>query len=330
MSKPDNRSQISLNKAVQMQSTTIHLPGSGQPNVMFAFDPSAPALRQPMNLQPLSRNPRTEQWLAPGASDSTSNEAFCTVTTPYYQLRTLIVEAPIDKIRQVAEEAYRVLLADIIDSSHPQLTRFWNYLPQINVGAGDNEVYRQFCWGRAEAFEAHAVALPAATAIGSHDNQLRITALSSTSDTRVQHIENPRQVSAYKYPKEYGPRSPSFARATWVEREATGVLLLSGTSSIVEHNTLHSGNLTAQVAETKRNVDHLIQYFTTQVDNVDKQLQPIAMRFYLRDPADQALAEEAYTQHFEGYPAANFFIADICREDLSMEIEGVFAPNTPT
>lgn len=313
-----------------MQFTSIHLPGLGQPNVMFAFDPSAPASKRPMNLQPLNRSAPAEQWLAPGASDSTNNEAFCTVTTPYYQLRTLIVEAPIDKIRQVAEQAYRALLADITSSSHPQLVRFWNYLPQINVGVGDAEVYRQFCWGRAEAFEAHAVALPAATAIGSHDNQLRITALSSTSDTQVQHIENPRQVSAYKYPKEYGPRSPSFARATWVERDATGLLLLSGTSSIVEHNTLHSGNLTAQVAETKRNIDHLIQNFATQIDTSPMQLQPLAMRFYLRDPAAQALAEAAYTEHFEGYPAANFFVADICREDLSMEIEGVFAPNTAT
>lgn len=297
---------------------------------MFAFDPSAPAAKRPMNLEPLSRHPKGEQWLAPGTSQSTSNDAFCTVTTPYYQLRSLIVEAPIDAIRQVAEEAYRALLADIAASTHPQLTRFWNYLPQINAGAGDNEVYRQFCWGRAEAFEAHAVKLPAATAIGSHDNQLRITALSATQDTVIQHIENPRQVSAYKYPKEYGPRSPSFARATWVERGAMGLLLLSGTSSIVEHNTLHSGNLSAQVAETKRNIDRLIQNFASQVDTAGQRLEPLAMRFYLRDAADQTLAEEAYRQEFAGYPAADFFVADICREDLSMEIEGVFAPNTPT
>lgn len=313
-----------------MQSTTIHLPGLGQPNVMFAFDPSAPALGQPMNLQPLSRSPSAEHWFAPGVTTSTNNNAFCTVTTPYYQLRTLIVEAPVDEIRQVAEKAYRDLLADITSSTHPQLTRIWNYLPQINFGAGDNEVYRQFCWGRAEAFESHPVALPAATAIGSHDNQLRIAALSSTSDTRVQHIENPRQLSAYKYPKEYGPRSPSFARATWVERDEAGLLLLSGTSSIVEHKTLHSGNLPAQVAETKRNIDHLIRNFSSQVNTAGPQLRPLAMRFYLRDAADQAAAEEAYSQQFEDYPAAEFFIADICRQDLSMEIEGVFAPNTPT
>lgn len=313
-----------------MQSTTIHLPGSGQPNVMFAFDPSAPATQRPMNLQPLSTSPGAEHWFAPGVSESTNNEVFCTVTTPYYQLRTLIVEAPVDEMRQIANTAYRDLLADITSSTHPQLTRFWNYLPQINFGSGDNEVYRQFCWGRAEAFESHAVALPAATAIGSHDNQLRITALSSTSDTCVQHIENPRQLSAYNYPKEYGPRSPSFARATWVGRDDAGLLLLSGTSSIVEHSTLHSGNLIAQVAETKRNIDHLIQNFSSQIDKAGQQLRPLAMRFYLRDATDQAAAEEAYKQQFTGYPAAEFFVADICREDLSMEIEGVFAPNTPT
>lgn len=313
-----------------MQSKNIHLPGLGQQSAMFAFDQATPDSARLMNLDPLGDTPSTEQWFAPGPRAISETDLIRTVTTPHYQLRTLIVAAPPAQAREQARDAYKALLAAIANSDHPQLVRFWNYIPQINYGAGDSEVYRQFCWGRAEAFEAYEVSLPAATAIGSHDNLLRITALSTSSDTSVQHAENPRQLSAYKYPKEYGPRSPSFARATWVERDNTGLLLLSGTSSIVAHNTLHSGNLEAQAAETKRNIDHLLESLPQQIGLVDQPLIPLAMRFYLRETAAQAAARQAYKQQFTGYPDANFFTADICRLDLSMEVEGVFGINTPS
>lgn len=313
-----------------MQSKNIHLPGLGQHKAMFAFDQTTPKSARLMNLTPLSNSPTSEQWLAPGPIAISETDHIRTVTTPHYQLRTLIVAAPPVQMRQIARDAYDNLLADIALSNHPQLARFWNYVPQINLGAGDSEVYRQFCWGRAEAFEAHQVALPAATAIGSQDNMLRITALSTDRDTRVLHAENPRQLSAYKYPKEYGPRSPSFARATWVERDKADLLLLSGTSSIVSHNTLHSGNLEAQVAETKRNIDHLLQNLPRQIGLVEQPFTPLAMRFYLRDAAAYAAAEQAYNRCFAGYPDAQFFVADICRRDLSMEVEGVFSSNKPS
>ena len=44
-------------------------------------------------------------------------------------------------------------------------------------------------------------------------------------------VENPRQVSAYRYPREYGPQSPTFARAL-LPPSPRVPLLLSGTASI--------------------------------------------------------------------------------------------------
>lgn len=308
-----------------MQSNNIHLPALGHPTNMFAFDRAAPVAERLMNLHPLADAPRVEHWCAPGPLVQDHDDSFSATSTPHYQLLSLNIEVKPSEMRTLARSAYERLLASIAKSDKPQLLRFWNYVPQINLGEGDDEVYRQFCWGRSEAFETHNLALPAATAIGSHDGYLRIAALSSTPDTRVEHIENPRQLSAFKYPKTYGPRSPSFARATWVERNQTGVLLLSGTSSIVSHNTLHSGNLQAQVAETKRNIDYLITNSANQIGPVGANLAPTAMRFYLRDAQQLDAAQQAYQEHFPGYPAPAFYQADICRADLSMEIEGVFA-----
>jgi len=41
-----------------------------------------------------------------------------------------------DDYREIAYQAYRNLLQFISSSSHPELIRFWNYIPFINKGAG--------------------------------------------------------------------------------------------------------------------------------------------------------------------------------------------------
>ena len=108
----------------------------------------------------------------------------------------------------------------------PHLIRAWNYLPAINDGSGDRERYRRFCLGRARALEAADVSgqsLCAGTAIGGEEPMLRIYGLFGTRPGV--NIENPRQISAYRYPRCYGPRSPSFARATAVAANDGQVLL---------------------------------------------------------------------------------------------------------
>jgi len=308
-----------------MQSTTIQLPGSGQPSRMFAFDQTGHAASRLMNLTTLNAVPTPELWFAPGPVETSVSDEITTISSEHYQLRILITPAPPQDMRALTRAAYSKLLDDLANSAHNRPIRFWNYVPEINLGDGDQEVYRQFCWGRAEAFENHQFELPAATGIGSQDGLLRICVVSTNAQGTVRHIENPRQLSAYKYPKEYGPRSPSFARATWVERDGAALLLLSGTSSIVDHKTLHSGNLDAQVSETHTNIEHLVASLPGQLGTKSLSLKPLSMRFYLREGRAFTAAQQAYAQHFTGYPGAEFFVADICRRDLCMEVEGVFS-----
>ena len=104
-------------------------------------------------------------------------------------------------------------------------------------------------------------------------------------------------------------------------RDGESLLLLSGTSSIVQHQTQHVGNLAAQVAETRRNIDHLLNAYSKSLLEAPK---PHAVRFYLRDPQQLALARASYQHSFGDYPEPSFLAADICRTDLSMEIEATF------
>src|SRR3546814_8116900 len=48
---------------------------------------------------------------------------------------------------------------------------------------------------------------------------------------------------------------PSFSRATLIGDGANARLLVSGTASVVGHESLHAGDLTAQLDETMANLD---------------------------------------------------------------------------
>ena len=70
-------------------------------------------------------------------------------------------------------------------------------------------------------------------------------------------LENPRQVSAYRYPRQYGPQPPSFARAMLPASPAMP-LLLSGTAAVVGHESRHAESVAAQLDETLLNFDSLL------------------------------------------------------------------------
>ncbi|MGB0126235.1 MAG: hypothetical protein WBP72_01265, partial [Rhodocyclaceae bacterium] len=119
-------------------------------------------------------------------------------------------------LQQATENAYRRVFALLDGIGLPHLWRVWNYFPRINAEEGGLERYRQFNIGRHDAFAACgqlvAGQLPAACALGVAEGPLTIAFLAGR--VPAQSVENPRQVSAWRYPPAYGPRSPTFARAS--------------------------------------------------------------------------------------------------------------------
>ena len=102
------------------------------------------------------------------------------------------------------------------------------------------ERYRQFNIGRQDAFlDSHRGAtgnVPAASAIGLAGGPLSVAFLAGATPALA--VENPRQVSAYLYPADYGPRSPTFSRAVRATLSGQEALFVSGTASIVGHRTV--------------------------------------------------------------------------------------------
>lgn len=72
-------------------------------------------------------------------------------------------------------------------------------------------------------------------------------------------MENPRQVAAYRYSEEFGPRPPSFARATVVPaadaaNAGPALLLVGGTAAVVGERSVSDGGVEGQMEETLRNL----------------------------------------------------------------------------
>ncbi|HEX7012310.1 MAG TPA: hypothetical protein VF161_06180 [Steroidobacteraceae bacterium] len=221
-------------------------------------------------------------------------------------------------IRGAAESAYRAIREFQAQSGFPHLLRMWNYMDAINEGPGDLERYRLFCVGRVAALgsEAAAEAYPAATAIGRKQSTHVLQVFWLASRTPGRAIENPRQVSAYRYPRAHGPVSPTFSRATLT---ADGSLLISGTASIVGHASQHPGDASEQLEETLRNLSALSAHVE---ESVGTRQSTELLKVYLRDPAFlEPVAARLRQTH--PHSEAIFLAADICRRELLVEIEAV-------
>lgn len=237
-------------------------------------------------------------------------------------------EADSTPLQQATESAYRQIFA-LLDSLHfPYLFRLWNYIADINTHSFGLERYRQFNRGRQDAFLAHGRDVlgnvPAACALGftqqaSAQGALTIAFLSGREPPL--NIENPRQISACQYPQEYGPRSPTFSRASLVRMGQDEVLFVSGTASIVGHATLHARDVVAQTRETMANIAAVLDEANHLATQPKFDLVGMSCRVYVRHPDDLAQIRTELTRCAGDDLKAVYLQADVCREDLLIEIE---------
>lgn len=230
-------------------------------------------------------------------------------------------------IAAATEHAYRNLLGAVRGSDEPYILRIWNYFAKINAGDGDAERYRQFCVGRARAVDAQFNAPPpAATAIGTDGEPQWLDVIALCSRQPGMALENPRQTPAWQYPREFGPVSPGFSRAAVVGSGRAQRLLVSGTASIVGHVSLHRGDISAQVDETFANLAALLGIASTRSGHGFTLDGCESLRVYLRHQNDLADAQTAVAKHMPHCEQVLFLRGDVCRRELDIELEGVFAP----
>ncbi|MEU5435972.1 FkbO/Hyg5 family chorismatase [Streptomyces sp. NPDC020719] len=225
-------------------------------------------------------------------------------------------------VRNLYEKAFA--LVNHLGYAH--IFRMWNFIGDIvGSNAEGMEVYQDFVQGRAQAFETYkgrgTAHMPAATGIGTRDRGIAFFLLASCQDV-PRHVENLKQTPAYHYPEDYGPKPPSFARATILG----DTLYVSGTASIRGHETVHKGDVESQTRVVLDNIAHLVSRENLAAQSIDggHELKDLRLiKVYVRHdshiPAVRATCEEALGTGVE----VKYLNVAVCRDDLLVEIEAI-------
>jgi len=234
-----------------------------------------------------------------------------------------------EDVQALTHKAYCEVYECLQSTACNHLLRTWNFFPQItdkdSQRAPQNR-YEVFCHGRLQAMHDSGIktqVYPAATVIGSHDNNLQIYFLAS--DTPGTAVENPRQTSAYLYPVDDNHTQPLFSRGllkTWGQRTH---FYVSGTASIVGHETLHIDDVCAQLNESINNIETLVAHANdkhhTQLNAQDDLLY---MKVYIRHREDVEQINQVLAARLSNTTPRALLLGDMCRENLLVEIEAFY------
>lgn len=225
---------------------------------------------------------------------------------------TLALPAPAMAPEALTALAKRGLL-ELLDRLDAPVARLWAFLPRPTDrdGAGI-ERYMAFNAGRCAAYEERhggVTRIPASTCVGHAGDALVLHALSLRENPAP--VENPRQRPAWRYSERFGPVPPTFVRAA----TAGGLLLASGTASVVGEDSMHAGDIASQCAETERNLESL----AAAGGAVGPWRCP---QIYVRDEAHLDAVAAWAARCFPGEPL-RLLRAPLCRADLLVEVEAV-------
>jgi enamine deaminase RidA (YjgF/YER057c/UK114 family) len=225
-----------------------------------------------------------------------------------------------------------------------QVIRTWLYLGDIVGMEGSVQRYQELNRARTESFEgidfladrlphgaqnAQVRAFPASTGIGTEGNDIMMSCIALATDRKdilAVPLENPRQTAAYAYAASYSPKSPKFARAMALSCGSHATIFISGTASITHSETRHLGNAAKQTHETLDNIEALIGERNLACHGLPGLGATIAnlglARVYIKRQEDYAQIHAACRERLGEVPTV-YAIADVCRPELLVEIEGI-------
>jgi enamine deaminase RidA (YjgF/YER057c/UK114 family) len=228
-----------------------------------------------------------------------------------------------------------------------RVIRTWFYQGSIVAEEGTTQRYKELNRARDDFYRDisffagldcrgdHRTAYPASTGIGTQGRGLTASAVALTterSDVLAVPMENPRQAAACDYPDAYGPRAPRFSRAVALVCGSQAMLLVSGTASITGSKTCHQGSAVDQTQETLDNIEaligeenlrsHALPGFGTSLDDL------VSVRVYIKREEDYPKVHAVCQRRLGDLPAV-YVVADVCRPELLVEIEGVAVSSKP-
>ncbi len=149
---------------------------------------------------------------------------------------------------------------------------------------------------------------------------------SDDKDLVLVPLENPGQTAAFDYGVDYSPRSPKFSRAMAVTTKGYALTFISGTASITDSESRFLDDIEAQTRQTLDNMEALVT-----PENFERHGMPghggtlkdfALVRVYIKRQEDYAKARAIVEARLGELPTV-YAVADVCRPELLVEMEGV-------
>lgn len=235
--------------------------------------------------------------------------------------------------RQSAEIFAR--MSDILQAENLEINdivRQWNYIERITHMAREGQHYQLFNDARSAFYGGceWPNGYPAATGIGTQMGGVTVLFDAVHASTECSTaVDNPLQISAHAYSQqvlinntEAHKTTPKFERA----RHIAGVqqsVYISGTAAIRGEESCRE-DAVGQTRLTMENIDYLISEENLAKSGVSEPLQMsyASLRAYLKHREDLTGVVEWMESHYKSVDVL-YLWADICRDELLIEIEGV-------
>ncbi len=213
------------------------------------------------------------------------------------------------------------------------IVRQWNYIEHICMCDGENQHYQDFNDSRSHFYakDDWSSGYPAATGIGTEHGGVMVEFIALMGEGLINvALDNPLQTAAHKYSQGvllgavdpcFKQRStPKFERARVLGLSGRQTVYISGTAAIREETSHIVDDITEQIRITMQNIDYLISNENYPVDRISVAYE--ILRIYVKNPCQIEEARQYMKAH---YPDTTkiYICADICREELLVEIEGI-------
>lgn len=237
-------------------------------------------------------------------------------------------------VREQSKEAFRkaeeILQAE--QMCFGDIVRQWNYLQDITAVVQGNQCYQDFNDVRSRFYASSPwpSGYPAATGIGTQQGGIQIDFNAVKGEINIIPLDNDWQRPAHAYSDEVlishhtdrKKGTPKFERGKLLTKGQDAMIYISGTAAIRGEESVVDGDILSQTEVTLENILHLIGLKASKKHLPTHSGKLEMLRVYLKNEADARVVKEDLDRLCPDVPIAYLF-ADVCREELLIEIEGI-------
>jgi enamine deaminase RidA (YjgF/YER057c/UK114 family) len=224
-----------------------------------------------------------------------------------------------------------ILSAENMTLNH--VVRQWNYIGNILEVKNGVQNYQIFNEVRSENYNNYRSipGFPAATGVGMKHGGVKLDfcAVEAEKSMKIIGIDNPDQIRPYEYGQQVlkGVHPPQFERAVLMTDNMNSTLFVSGTASILGQETIGIEDIDKQTVVTIENINKL--YYSSGIRQLTGNTETVAgglalLRVYIKNQSDFIKVKSICQNYFPGVQAL-YIEADICRDNLLVEIEAEFS-----